>query len=145
MPRRKRSEVELFISDIREDGYHIFVYISVNGQYTRMLLDTGASRTVFDINWLKEGHSGIELEENEDKATGLGTNTVDNFIVFIDEILLSNCKLEHYQVGALDLTHVNMTYQAMGLPSIGGVLGSDILVAFDAIIDIGKKTLVMYS
>jgi predicted aspartyl protease len=144
MPRKKKSEIELHVANIREDGYHVFVYISVNGQYTRMLLDTGASRTVFDINWLREVHADIEMEENEDKATGLGSSEVENFIVFLDEVRISQCTLTNYQVGALNLEHVNLSYQYMGLPSIGGVLGSDILVHFNAVIDLGKAKMALY-
>jgi predicted aspartyl protease len=144
--RKKKTEIDLHICDIREDGYHIFVYLKINGNYARMLVDTGASRTVFDIQALEEMQNGILLELNEDHATGLGSNAVENYIVIVDEISIGGTlKINEYQAGALDLQHVNLSYQSLGMPAIIGVLGSDILFKYDAIIDFGKGVLKLYS
>lgn len=136
-------DIPLEIRPIREEGYHVFVEILVNGNPARMLLDTGASRTVFDTESLKELHQDLLLEENEDKATGLGSNAVDNFIAILDELSIAGCSLKEYQVGALDLQHVNMSYESMDMPPIAGVLGSDVLFAFKAVIDFGNGKLTL--
>src|SRR5687768_3983107 len=110
--RRKKIHISLPLEvvGIQEDGFHLFVDIKVNKKNARMLLDTGASRTVFDINLLKKIHSEIILEENEDKATGLGSREVESFIAFIEKLELGEIKVEHYQAGVLDLSHVNESY-----------------------------------
>src|SRR5438477_3544288 len=114
--RRIIYELPLDIVDIREEGYHVFLDIRVNNKPARMLLDTGASHTVFDIEMLKKVHTGIELHENEDKATGLGSNSVQNFIAEISLLNLGGLRIADYQVGVMDLSHVNERYSHFGLP-----------------------------
>ena len=108
-----------------------------------MLLDTGASRTVFDEAIIKGISSELDLEENEDKATGLGSNTVDNYVAVIDLLEIGTLSVTDYQVGVLNLTHVNESYENIGAASIAGVLGSDLLVKFKAVIDLEKEMLTL--
>jgi predicted aspartyl protease len=145
MPRRKAktTTLSLEIASIQEDGYHVFVWILVNNRPARMLLDTGASRTVFDIDMLREDHADIILEENEDKAMGLGTSAVDNYIAVIDKMVLNDITAKKVQIGALSLSHVNVGYGHMDLKPIAGVLGSDILMKYKAVISYKDKELVL--
>ena len=57
---RKSNNIPLYIIPIQEDGFHVFLEASVNGHNIFMLLDTGASRTVFDLETIKSIHEGIE-------------------------------------------------------------------------------------
>ena len=135
--------IPLEILTIREEGFHIFLPIKIFGQEVRMLLDTGASRTVFDEAIIKGISSELDLEENEDKATGLGSNTVDNYVAVIDLLEIGTLSVTDYQVGVLNLTHVNESYENIGAASIAGVLGSDLLVKFKAVIDLEKEMLTL--
>ena len=108
-----------------------------------MLLDTGASSTVFDSTTVKGISADLEWEENEDKATGLGSNTVDNFVAIIDKMEIGTFIMEDYQVGVLDLAHVNESYGKMGAEPIAGVLGSDVLVKYKAVIDLEKEMVML--
>jgi hypothetical protein len=139
----KKVEIPLYIIPIRDDGYHVFLEVKINGQKVFMLLDTGASRTVFDMETIKKIHSGIKLEENEDRATGLGTNTVENFIAVIDKLQIGTIEINDYETGVLDLTHVNDSYHKIDIPAIAGVLGSDVLMNYNAVINYSKKTLIL--
>ena len=69
------SSIPIIVCSLREEGYHVFIIMLVEGKTKRMLLDTGASRTVLDLNRFIEEHPEVYVEENEDKATGLGTNS----------------------------------------------------------------------
>ena len=135
------STIPLYIAAIQSDGYHVFLEAKVNGHKVFMLLDTGASRTVFDLETIKAIHDGIELEENEDNATGLGTDSVKNFVATIEKLELGTIKLNKYEAGIIDLSHVNTSYSKIDIPPIAGVLGSDLLVAFGAVINYEKKVL----
>ena len=141
--RKKYFDIPLEIVGIKEEGYHVFVNITTNGKPVRMLLDTGASRTVFDVETLKNLHAGLELEENEDKATGLGSDAVDNYIAILDEIGVGGLKVADYQVGLLDLQHVNQSYGRIGMPPIAGVMGSDLLMFFKAVISYKDEKLIL--
>lgn len=137
-------EIPLYIIAIKEDGYHVFLEVKINGHKVFMLLDTGASRTVFDMKTIKKIHEGIEMEENEEKATGLGSDSVENYVAEISTIKIGDIEVKNYESGIVDLTHVNESYKKIGIPSIAGVLGSDLLMRFDAVIYYKKKILKLY-
>ena len=140
----KTIEIPLYILAIQDDGYHVFLELKVNDVKVYMLLDTGASRTVFDIETLRKIHTGIVMEENEDKATGLGSNAVDNFIASINKLEIGGLKIKNYETGVLDLSHVNTSYAKINIPAIAGVFGSDILMDYNAVISYKKKTLKLF-
>jgi len=139
MPRT--IEIPLYIIAIQEDGFHVFLEVKVNGHKLFMLLDTGASRTVFDLETIRGINSEIVMEENEDKATGLGSDSVDNYVAIIDQFEIGELCINHFETGIIDLSHVNSSYSRIEIQAIAGVLGSDILVRYDGVINYKKKTL----
>ena len=136
-------KIPLHIETLNEDGCHVFVEGAAGGKPVRLLLDTGASRTVFDLQTLQTHHPDIHLEENEDLAIGLGTEGMENYMVTIENFVLGNHHLGTISAGALSIDHVNQSYEMVGLSPISGVLGSDLLLRHKAIIDYGKRELVL--
>ena len=133
------SIIPLEITAIEEDGFHIMAEVFVNGVAARMLVDTGASRSVFDqerIGRFFEGNP--ELEENEKKSTGLGTRDMISQGLYLDELAIGELRIRKYPAVVLDMSHVNQSYEELGLPPIDGVLGSDILMKYGAVINYGK-------
>lgn len=143
MPLRT-VKIPLEIIALKGDGYQCFINVLLNGEiHSRMILDTGASRSVFDINLIRESELAGELEINEDKATGLGTNSMEGFILLFDSIKIGELEIKNYTAGILDLSLVNETYTAIGLPGINGAIGSDILYQHKAKIDFSRKILTL--
>ena len=110
-----------------------------------MLIDTGASRSVFDKDRiaLLFSDSMPELEENLQKSTGLGTNDMPSEAFYLDTLQIGDLEIRNYPAVVLDMSHVNSSYDMLGLPPIDGVLGSDILMKYGARIDYKSKTLRM--
>ncbi|MBI4945857.1 MAG: aspartyl protease family protein [Bacteroidetes bacterium] len=106
-----------------------------------MLIDTGASKTVFDkkriSNFLKE-----EKFETHDKlSTGLETSNMKSHLVVIKKISIGTLEIKNYKSVVIDISHMNAAYSHMKQKPIEGVLGSDILKQHKAVVDYGKKTL----
>ena len=59
----------------------------------------------------------------------------------VKKIKIGELLIENYDVVLLDLSHVNHSYEQANLKTIDGVLGSDILLQYNAIIDYEKKIL----
>ncbi len=138
------STLPLEIILIEEDGCHIFTKGKINGKKVRLLIDTGASRTVFDKNRIIELFgSEVEFIKMEKLSTGLGTNTMESETVNLKELKLGRIKLKPYTAVVLDMVHVNQSYQMLHLPKIDGVIGGDILAALQAVIDYKNKELVV--
>jgi predicted aspartyl protease len=130
---------------IEDDGYHLVVRIEVNGVEARMLVDTGASRSVFDAERLMRFFPGQapDLQENLQKSTGLGAKDIQSQALYLDSLVIGKLVLKNYPAVVLTMNHVNESYESLGLPPIDGVLGSDILMKYGARIDYKNKMIRM--
>ena len=126
-----------------EDGFHLLINARVNGKAVRMLIDTGASKTVFDKERSARFRSAGTLEEHDKLSTGLGTSTMKSHLSLIQKMTLGKIVVENYQTVIIDLSHVNTAYGQLNQKPIDGVLGSDILKKYKTLIDYGKKQLVL--
>jgi len=145
--RNKISNIPLELKNIEEDGYHLMIDAQVNEQPVRLLVDTGASKTVFDKTRLKAlVDEGAEenYEELEQLSTGLGTNSMQGQLAQLDSFKFGDVVIKDFPVVVLDMEHVNQSYEMLGDKGIDGVLGSDILKKYNAVIYFKKKILKVY-
>ncbi|HET6225081.1 MAG TPA: clan AA aspartic protease, partial [Bacteroidia bacterium] len=78
---------------------------------------------------------------HEKMSSGLGTNTMQSQIAMLKKIKIGEVEIEDYKAVLLDLSHVNHSYDQINIGAIDGVLGSDILLKYHAIIDYEKCVL----
>lgn len=135
--------IPIEVLSIQGDGFHLFVPIKIGRKKFRMLVDTGASRTVFDIGRIAAKLPEIEMEQAEKLSTGLGVAGVAGKVAELGTINFSGIKRKNYTTMLLDLSHVNTSYAELGFEAIDGVLGSDLLHAFGAVIHYKKSTLTL--
>ena len=136
------SFIPLEVTAIEEDGFHLMVEVKINSVKARMLVDTGASRSVFDKDRIGQFFEGTpELAENEQKSTGLGTRDMQSQALYLDEFQIGELIIRKYPAVVLDMSHVNLSYKELGMAPIDGVLGSDVLMKYGASIDYGRQQL----
>lgn len=135
------EKLKLKLLNIDGDGFHLQASVKINGKSALVIVDTGASRTVFDKTEIRAYLKKEEIEEHDKLSTGLGTNSMQSQVVTLGSFSLGKIKIENYNSVLLDLQHVNQTYTAIGLKKVVGVLGSDILVKYSGVIDFPKKSL----
>jgi len=138
-----KTILPLEIFPIENDGYHIKVIIKINGKEACMILDTGASRTVFDETRITSFVTDNVVEEQNRLSSGLGTNTMTSKKVAIEKLQLGEIEVTNYNGTVLDLVHVNQSYEKLDLTPVDGILGGDILNDYQAIIDYAKKELTL--
>lgn len=136
-------KIPLQLLSIEGDGFHLQVKVKVNGKPALMIVDTGASRTVFDKTQIAHFLKLEEIAEHDRVSTGLGTSNMVSQVVTLGSFSLGQLKLKEFPAVVLDLQHVNHTYEALGFSLIVGVLGSDVLVGNKAVIDFAKKSLTL--
>jgi len=133
---------------IETDGFHLIIKVKVNGKSATLLVDTGASQTVFDISRIKKllkiDDENFKLDLSPHLSTGLGTNTMESHIVVIKKFQVGSLQLKNYNSVALPMEYVNQSYEMLGFKGIDGVLGSDFLLKYNAIIYYKKKLLKIY-
>ena len=137
----KKIKVPLQLVCLQEDGYHLFMDGKLGDHSLRLLIDTGASKTVLDKNFVAEKFPDLKLEINEQLTTGVGSNTIQSEFTEISDLRIGNFHLPLFKVAILDLKHVNETYTMIQLPSIHGVIGCDLLVECKAVINLKKEYL----
>lgn len=133
--------IPLKLVPLETDGYHLLVQVKVNAKNALMVLDTGASSTVFDTKRIRTFIGNKKIKKDEKLATGLGTNSMQSHRVVVTKMKIGSKILNEIPVILIDLSNVNKAYRQMGHKQIDGIIGCDILVRFNAVIDVGNKKL----
>ncbi len=129
------------ILSIGEEGYHLMVKLYINRKVARVIIDTGASATVFDKTRILKYITDTTVKEHDNLSSGLGTNSMKSHFTTLKKVRIGELKITDYKAVLLDLSHVNKSYHQVGLTPIDGVLGSDILLKHKAIIDYASQKL----
>lgn len=134
--------VPLTLINLQDDGFHLLVEIVVFGQKLLAVVDTGASRSVFDKSFIETYIKDLEHTE-ETHATTLFT-TSSTLQASIPKIKIGPLILKDYEAVALDLEAVNQAYQGLGHPPISAIIGGDLLLKYNAVIHYRKMKLYLY-
>ena len=134
-------KIKIIVEEIEKKNYHLFVGIKIGKKSSRLLIDTGASKTVFDKQLVLKFVKQNKLKANKTKSVGLGTSEVETKIVTIKELQFGTMKVKKLEIAVLDLSHVNDSYKQIKLPKIDGVLGSDFLMKYNAVINFPQAML----
>jgi predicted aspartyl protease len=134
--------VPLTLINLQDDGFHLLVEIVVFGQKLLAVVDTGASRSVFDKSFIKSHIRELEHTE-ETHATTLFT-TSSTVQASIPKLKIGSLVLREYETVALDLEAVNQAYEGLGHPPIIAIIGGDLLLKYQAMISYKKMKLFLY-
>jgi predicted aspartyl protease len=136
-----KYKINIIIEELEHKNYHLFVNLTISGVDCRLLLDTGASKTVFDSEKVLWFVKPDKIKANESKSVGLGVSEMETHVVTLKKIKFGKLEIKKMEVAVLPIGHVNTTYQLLEIPEIDGVLGSDFLMKYEAVIDYAKMTM----
>lgn len=137
------TRVKLNVFSLDKDGFHIRLKVMINGKPADLILDTGASRTVFDKNAVEKFLPGEDLQNIDMAGSSASSNDLQFQLATIKELEIGNLKIKKYRSVIMDLTHVNMAYEMAKRPKVHGILGGDILKKYKAKINYETKTLTL--
>jgi hypothetical protein len=122
------------ITLVEHNNMH-FINVTFNGKKTKLLVDTGASKSLIDINKAEEyGFSYAMLSRQQ--YVGLG-GLLDIYVVYDYQLTGP-----HITFLGADLTDINYYFNKEGIEIIG-ILGSDFLERNEATIDF-KTNILQY-
>lgn len=137
---RRYIEVPLQLLDIEGEGFHIMVQGKIHGKEARFLVDTGASRSVFDPNTITDFIDNVAFEKKEGMTAGVGSSDLESATFMIEVFSIGELEIYDYEAVALDLENIHEMYGKLGLPRIDGIIGGDLLKRYKAVINYkGKK------
>ncbi len=140
----RETRVPLELVNLHNDGFHLLVEVVVFGQSFNVVLDTGASKTVFDKTVIEKHMKNAELMSSELLSTGLGTNSMESHTIVLPVLKIGKFKLNNFEAAVLDLSTISHAYSSLNLPPVIGVLGGDILQRYKAIINYKKLHLKLF-
>ncbi len=131
---------------IEDDGFHLMMEVKIGRKKANVLIDTGASKTVFDLDRIREFITmpDTSFERSPHMSTGLGTNNLVSHITRLPSLRIGEVVIKNFNAVLLDLTHVNQSYDLLGIPRIDGVIGSDLLKKYRAQLSFGSCTLKIF-
>ncbi|WP_231462714.1 aspartyl protease family protein [Pedobacter sp. Leaf132] len=138
----KTISIPLKLINLQDDGFHLLVEVVVFKEKHFAVLDTGASRSVFDKS-LIEKHLAETITVSEEINAATLFTTTTTIQATIPELKIGRLKIPYYETVAFDLQSVSDTYQQFGHPPIGCIIGGDILMKHKAIIDYENLHLIL--
>lgn len=97
------TEIPIRLLSIENDGFHLLIKIYINEKLANVLVDTGASKTIFDTNRIKHFVGNTRFDLNDKLSAGLGTNSMKSHKVILKKLTIGDLKLQNYQTVLIDL------------------------------------------
>ncbi|MEN8117427.1 MAG: aspartyl protease family protein [Bacteroidota bacterium] len=136
-----RYKIPVQIIELESENYHVLVSSAFfDGTKGNWVIDTGASKSVFDKNMVNY-YSVFEDETEELHSAGLDQEPLTTIIGYMKTFSLGKMKIENMKIALLDLSHINELYSKATDLKICGLIGSDFLVKHGAVIDYRKGIL----
>ena len=118
---------------------HLTIKATINGVQGDFILDTGASNSCV-------GFESIELfklkaKKSRTKAAGAGATGMITQIASKNNLKIGTWKLADFNLVIFDLSHVNEALRQHKTKEVQGIIGADVLLEGDGIIDYSSKYL----
>ena len=125
------------------EGCHLFVNVIFNTKIKgKVIIDTGATKTVFDNSLLSDIVKDVHQPE-ELKSAGIEANMIDSKMGTIDSFKIGKLKLKDFRIVLLNMDNINQLYEKVYKIKIWGLIGGDFLLKYNAIIDYKNKKLII--
>ena len=141
--KSKSYNINFKLVTLEPDNYHIVLKASIEGRPLNVIIDTGASHSCFDLNFIRYLLPELSMEDNDGLNVGVGTSDFESKLSTIQNLRLGRFLLKQYDIVLLDMSNINEAYKMMHKPLIHGIIGSDFLMKYQAVIDYGTKTLTL--
>ncbi|MBK0369331.1 retropepsin-like aspartic protease [Flavobacterium agrisoli] len=112
---------------------HLVVRVRLNGVLGNFILDTGASNTCVGYEAIERFH--LEVTDSKDKASGAGGSGMDTQISSQNTLQIGRWIQESYLLVVFDMSHVNEALRLHKVKAVHGIIGADVLLAGQGIID----------
>ncbi|HKJ44022.1 MAG TPA: aspartyl protease family protein [Sunxiuqinia sp.] len=136
------AKIPIELIELEQHNYHLLVQAKFeDGEKGYWIIDTGASKTVFDKS-LDQYYDLIEASNDEEyQSAGISEGMVETSVGEIRSVAFGRLKLKNQKVALINLDHVNEIYRKYKDVRICGLLGSDLLKKYQCVIDYKYETI----
>ena len=125
-------QIPIRLLDIEGEGFHVMIQGKINGMEASFLVDTGASRSVFDPTVITRFVENPDFKKKPGITAGVGGSELESATFVINTLSFGDIEIHNYEAVALDLENIHETYQKLNLPAIDGIIGGDLLYRLQA-------------
>ena len=130
----------LKILQLEKGDYHTLLHGSVGGHLVRIVLDTGASHSCIDKQFVSEAFPDLKMEQNEGVNAGIGGTGFEVLVADLPDVRIGRYRQKLFpNTAVIDFTHINMAYQTLRRKPIQMILGNDFCVNHKAVIDYDRR------
>lgn len=140
----KKTILKLQSVFIPPNGVHLILNVKINSKRARLVLDTGASQTVLDMNRMTRFTTQKKFEKSDGHSSGIGSSSMESHIFMSEKMDIGDFTILKKQLVLLDMVHVNSSYALINKKPVDGVLGGDILKKYKAVINYATKELHLF-
>ncbi len=116
------------------------VMAQIDEYLLRLVIDTGASHSCLSKKLVKKFINRKELKA--DVVMGVGRGRLNNKLIEISNFKIGDLDIKDHLFLSLQLSHINKMLTSLGIEPIDGLLGSDILCMYKALIDYSSQKLI---
>lgn len=140
----KKIKEKLELMNIMNEMIHHIATCKINGKSGRLLVDTGASKTVFDKDRFKRFKHKGKICLSPSPTAGAGGPLSNIQITILKNMnVLKKVNIKNYLVALTDLSHLNNLFTSLKAKPIDGVLGNDFLVSHGATIEFSNNSITL--
>lgn len=129
LPQNNYHQIKLSLSKTQ----HLFTEALINGKEGLFIIDTGASNSCIDFKYVN--HFKVLAQESDVKAAGAGATDMLTEISKDNNLQIGSWSMKEIELVLFDLSHVNLALEQYESEQIHGIIGADILLATNAVID----------
>jgi predicted aspartyl protease len=123
------------------EGYNLYVDGSVNGTKARLMVDTGAFATLLHSQFVLR--MKIPLRQTQFRSVGVNLAQSRVRLANITRFSIGSMDMQSHRVGVINLQGLIHGGLLDASPPVAGLLGSEMLQRYHAIIDFGTNSLYM--
>lgn len=121
------------------EGYNLYVDGTVNGTKARLMVDTGAFTTLLHSQFVSQ--MKIPMERTRYRSIGVNLSESRVRIANIARFSIGSLDMRSHRVGVINLERLIHSGLLESSPPVAGLLGSEMLQRYHAIIDFGTNSL----
>jgi len=135
-----QTTIPMQLLELDDQGIHLIISAEISNKKVNLIIDTGASKTVFDENLLQDYCNFIDYK-NIIESKGINSEFLETKKAEIKKIKFGDIEFNNFETVLLDLSNINQIYSEFTDITIFGLIGGDFLINHNAIIDYSNKTL----
>ncbi len=118
---------------------HLLITAKINDVKGTFILDTGASNSCVGFEGINKFN--LIAENSETKAAGAGTTGMETQLSTANKLKMSYWRFTNLTLVIFDMQHVNLALQQYKMKTIDGIIGADVLLQGNGIIDYSNSYL----